>query len=189
MSKGVPIRPRIFPHGVAVGWKSEYISWTCMIRRCLSPKYRQFYLYGGRGIGVCERWFFGDGRQCGFSCFIADMGRKPNTQFTIDRIDGDGNYEPSNCRWASKQTQDANRRIISTPGTTSNFLGVYHRVSNKVKPWEATIKVNGKTKWLGSHATEIEAGIAYDNAAHKKDGSQARLNFPERYRHIAREAV
>lgn len=81
----------------------EYISWGGMIQRCTNPNYYQFRLYGGRGIKVCDEWLKS------FSAFYDDMGERPEGT-SLDRIDSDGNYEPSNCRWATALEQSRNRR-------------------------------------------------------------------------------
>lgn len=77
-------------------------TWCAMKQRCCYQRSNQFRYYGGRGIAVCDRWHT-------FENFLADMGERPNGM-TIDRVDSDGDYEPSNCRWATKAVQDRNRR-------------------------------------------------------------------------------
>ena len=76
-----------------------------MLSRCLNSRNRDFKYYGGRGITVCERW---QGEH-GFENFLADMGPRPEGK-TIDRRNNDGNYEPGNCRWATSEQQNQNRR-------------------------------------------------------------------------------
>lgn len=76
-----------------------YRSWQHMWVRCRSPKAKNYF---GRGIIVCERWRL-------FANFLADMGERPEG-LTLDRIDNDGNYEPGNCRWATKSEQRRNQR-------------------------------------------------------------------------------
>lgn len=81
----------------------EYHAWQEMKRRCYNPRHRNFDRYGGRGIAVCDEWM-NDSAQ-----FLADMGPKPGPKYSLDRIDVDGPYCPSNCRWATSEEQSRNR--------------------------------------------------------------------------------
>lgn len=99
-------------HGLAHRKKrhSLYSTWGNILKRCSSPAAQYYHLYGGRGITVCERWKNGEGGLSAFECFVADMGPRPFLSASIDRKDNDGNYEPSNCRWATKKEQCLNTR-------------------------------------------------------------------------------
>jgi hypothetical protein len=79
---------------------AEYIAWTNMRQRCHSKNPH----YGGRGISICKRWDL-------FANFIADMGPRPTDNHSLDRINNDGNYEPGNCRWATRIQQANNTRL------------------------------------------------------------------------------
>lgn len=95
---------RLRTHGL--GRPPGYATWAGMKGRCFNPRNRCYANYGGRGITVCERWL-------DFAAFYADMGPKPTPTSTIERVDNDGHYEPSNCVWVEKSEQSKNRRPAS----------------------------------------------------------------------------
>jgi hypothetical protein len=80
-----------------------------MLQRCYNPNINNYPDYGGRGIEVCDRWRFGENGRTGFQCFLEDMGCPPRGK-SLDRINVNGNYEPSNCRWATIFEQARNKR-------------------------------------------------------------------------------
>ena len=93
---------RFEQHGLT-GTKIHRI-WCAMVSRCTYPSQTNFKHYGGRGISVCEEW------KTSLLRFVADMGYPPSDQHTLDRLDTNGNYEPSNCHWATWSEQQKNRR-------------------------------------------------------------------------------
>jgi hypothetical protein len=125
-----------------------YTTYTAMKKRCYNSNDPAYHSYGGRGISVCDRWLED------FENFLYDMGERPEGT-SIDRINTDGNYELSNCRWATKQTQQINKR--KKMNTTSKFRGV-----SWCSYYEMFVcQVNGKK--IGMFHFEEEAAEAYDN--------------------------
>lgn len=93
---------------------SENRSWSMMKDRCYNDKNKRFVHYKGRGIIVCDRW------KDSFENFLEDMGKKPSNKHQIDRINNDGNYEPSNCRWVT--SEDNNRNKSTTKLSVEDVL-------------------------------------------------------------------
>lgn len=100
-----PIRNRLAAsHNEASPETKEYVAWKAMKSRCHTPSAGNYQRYGGRGIMVCERW------RNSFKAFLADMGRAPSPQHSLDRFpNSDGNYEPGNVRWATSSDQAKNQ--------------------------------------------------------------------------------
>lgn len=130
-------------HGHTAGGNSRtYRIWANMVTRCHNQKASNWAHYGGRGIAVCSRW------RESFGAFLADMGPVPEG-LTLDRINPDGPYEPSNVRWATMKEQAANKRntlLISVGGErmtvsqASKRFGIsYSLLHDRLsKGWEAS---------------------------------------------------
>ena len=104
-----------------IGVKNHlYGTWRGMVSRCYNQKSPIYKYYGGRGIAMCDRWRGSRPNNeiatvDGFIAFCTDMGEKPTNKHSVDRIDVDGIYEPSNCRWATTAEQAANKRKNPAP--------------------------------------------------------------------------
>ena len=125
------------------GGTPEYYAWYAMVARCTKPDHPSHKDYGGRGIRVSVKWL-------AFENFFADMGLRPSSEHTLERKDNNGNYEPSNCRWATHQEQCNNRRnsryiVLGSERRTVaewskitgiNIQTIYHRLRRGKSPGE-----------------------------------------------------
>lgn len=131
--------------------KSEtrtYKIWLGVKNRCLNPNASSFKDYGARGITICERWSDGDGA---FENFLDDMGERPSSRHSIDRIDNEGPYSPENCRWATADQQNSNRR--------SNRLYTHDGRTQTLTAWAAELGINKSTAF-----TRIRKGMSFKAA-------------------------
>ena len=126
--------------------------WDKMLQRCFNEKNKAYKNYGARGITVCKRWL-------NVANFIKDMYPSYQEGLSIDRINNNGNYEPSNCRWTTRCIQSRNTRKLRIDNT-SGYRGVIFAKTNK--KWCSQISINKKHFCLGHFSTAIEAAKAYD---------------------------
>lgn len=145
-----------------------YRVWVEMRRRCKRDCKAKYYR--DRGITVCESW---ERSFDAFRSWAISSGYVEG--LSIDRIDGDKGYCPSNCRWANKSQQSANTR--SHADSTSKYKGVCW--DKRTNSWRADIGLLGNVVNLGRFASEEEAALAYDREAIKLHGEYAFLNFKQ----------
>lgn len=129
-----------------------YYTWSHMKHRCNNPNNTKYKDYGGRGIKVCDRWL-------DINNFIEDMYPSYQADLSLDRVDVNGNYEPTNCRWATNEIQSRNTRDICK-NNTSGFRGVSWK--KRRNNWGAQIMVDSKLIYLGAFKTALEGGKAYE---------------------------
>ncbi len=134
----------------------EFKAWVAIKQRCSNQKLPCYVNYGGRGISVCGRWLES------FNNFYADMGDRPSEKHSIERKDNNGNYEPDNCKWATKSEQQRNLRVRKN--SSSGVKGVRliswtNKFTRRCK-YEARFFIDGKNKTIGSFDTLKEAAEA-----------------------------
>ena len=133
---------------------SEYRAWTSLKQRCYNTKSSQYRDYGGRGIKVCQSWLDN------YDNFINDMGYKPSEDLSIDRIDNDGDYEPSNCRWATAKEQARNKRARNSVYFLKRYISGESGVQRDHVGYIARPYYLGRQTYIGWYRTETEARCA-----------------------------
>ena len=129
-----------------------YKTWIGMYDRCYNKNNKYFKNYGGRGITVCEKWYQ-------IENFIEDMYPSFEEGLTLDRIDVNGNYEPDNCRWVTREIQQRNtRKLMKT--NTSGFRGVSW--GKDKQKYTINIWVEGKNIYLGYYHNPEQGALIYD---------------------------
>lgn len=116
----------------------EYGIWSLMRDRCNNKRNKSYSWYGGIGVRVCQRWD-------DFTLFLSDMGQRPTELHTLDRIDQSGNYEPSNCRWATRLEQSRNRKNTKIVEFNGEFRPLGEWVERLGLPYHAI----NKRLWRG----------------------------------------
>lgn len=148
-------------------WKSKnkervrlYSIWKNMIERCYREDYKEYYLYGGRGITICNDWLndFDSFYTWAINNNYKIDFTKNRNDISIDRIDNDKGYSPENCRWVNNIVQARNKRLYST-----NKTGV-SGIRNYKNGYRVLISVNSKHKHIGCYKTLEEAIKARKNA-------------------------
>lgn len=131
---------------------TTYTIWLNMLKRCANPRDTHYDRYGGRGITVCDRW-----RQS-FEAFIADMGERPDG-LTLERKENDGDYEPGNCRWATRAEQS--RNSSSTKLTADKV----NEIMGRLEHGESQVSVAARFAVSAGRVGNIKAGRAWVGAA------------------------
>jgi hypothetical protein len=150
---------RSITHGMSMS--SEYRIYNNMINRCYNNKVASYKYYGARGITICRRWLES------FENFYSDMGARPSKKFSIDRINNDGNYEPSNCRWATMKQQNENKRF-----SKSEVRIEYKGEVMNIKKWAERYSINYNTLYYRIHSL----GHSFENSISTSVGSKIKVS-------------
>ena len=150
--------------------RNLYSRWTSMVLRCTDPSCVHYKNYGGRGITVCDTWR--DNVRV-FSEWALANGYIEGTKLTLDRIDNDKGYYPDNCRFATRQQQANNTRLLSSSNTTG-----YRGVSNERGRYRACVNQGTKTAHLGSYENAESAAVYRDIYILRNNLPHMR-NFPD----------
>ena len=130
--------------------------WVELFRRCYNPKHKDYRYYGAKGVIVCAEWI---------NDFLVFREWSLNNGYIkgleIDRIDPDGNYEPSNCRYGNRELNTQNTGMRKD--NKSGYRGVSKRISNGKVSWVAFININKKRHYLKSHDTPEKAAKAFND--------------------------
>lgn len=127
---------------------TEYNIWRSMIKRCHCPNNKDYCRYGGRGIKVCDRWLKS------FENFLEDMGYRPSSKHSLDRINNDGNYCKENCRWANSHEQNRNMR--------NNNWQEYKGTKLILSDWSRLLKIHHSSiQWRLKEGQSFDSIVEY----------------------------
>lgn len=147
-----------------------YRRWSQMIQRCTNPNNDAYKNYGGRGVSVHGPWL-NDFKA--FYDYVSRLSGFDDKGMTLDRYpDNNGNYEPGNLRWATRQQQQINSRKFR-----SKYVGVFYELHNSRMQWVARISVKNKTKFIGWYKTAKDAAIGRDEYIIKHNLTEYPLKF------------
>ena len=133
---------------------AEYICWLRMKARCFDTKAKDYPRYGGRVITVCDRW------RTSYENFLSDMGRKPSKGHSLERINNAGNYDPVNCRWATRVEQARNKR--------TNKPIVFNGQSLTAPEWAEITGINARTIWNRIHICKMSVEKALTTPSQRR---------------------
>jgi len=147
MLKGYCSWPMVTPN--AITKDAAYKCWNAIIQRTTNPNDPSAQHYSLRGITVCPRW------RVSFAWFLEDMGPRPGPEYSVDRINNDGNYDPGNCRWATATQQAHN--------TQKTSIKRGHIQTNPTGRYQGQVRINRKLVACGTYDTKEEAQQAINN--------------------------